>query len=48
MAAIEQVQAARQRYGRGRYSLWTGDVGVAVYLRDCRRAESRFPTLDVF
>ena len=48
MAAIEQVHAARERYGRGRYSLWTGDAGVAVYLRDCLRAESRFPTLDVF
>jgi len=48
MAAIEQVRRARERHGRGRYSLWTGDAGVAVYLRDCLRAESRFPTLDVF
>ncbi len=48
MAAIEQYRTARRRYGRGRYSLWTGDLGVAVYLHDCVRAESRFPTLDVF
>ena len=25
-----------------------GDLGVAVYLRDCLRAEARFPTVDVF
>lgn len=48
MTAIEQCRHARRRYGQGRYSLWTGDAGVAVYLHDCRRAESRFPTLDVF
>ena len=48
MTAIEQCRDARRKYGRGRYSLWTGDAGVAVYLHDCLRAESRFPTLDVF
>jgi hypothetical protein len=48
MTALEQCRAARREYGQGRHSLWTGDVGVAVYLRDCLRAESRFPTLDVF
>jgi hypothetical protein len=48
MTAIEQYRSARRQYGRGRYSLWTGDPGLAVYLRDCLRAEARFPTLDVF
>jgi Lanthionine synthetase C-like protein len=48
MAAIDQVEDARRRYRRGRYSLWTGDAGVAVYLRDCLRAASLFPTIDVF
>ena len=48
MTAIEQCRAARKEYGRGRYSLWTGDAGVAVYLHDCLRAQARFPTLDVF
>jgi hypothetical protein len=33
--AIDQVDAARERLGRGRYTLWTGDVGVALYLRAC-------------
>jgi hypothetical protein len=27
--------AARDGYGQGRYSLWTGDVGLAIYLWDC-------------
>ena len=48
MTAIEQCRAARRTFGRGRYSLWTGDPGVAVYLHDCLRAEARFPTIDVF
>jgi hypothetical protein len=48
MTAIAQVRAARAEYGRGRYTLWTGDIGLAVYLWDCIRAEPAFPTLDVF
>ncbi len=35
MHAIEQVERAREQYGRGRYSLWTGDLGTALYLADC-------------
>jgi hypothetical protein len=48
MTAIAQYREARERYGRGRYSLWTGDIGLAVYLRDCLAVEPRFPTIDVF
>ena len=48
MTAIEQCRAARTSYGRGRYSLWTGDPGLACYLHDCLTAEPRFPTVDVF
>lgn len=48
MAAIGQVRAARKQYGRGRYSLWTGDPGLAVYLWDCITGEARFPTIDAF
>jgi hypothetical protein len=28
--AAGQVTAARRSYGRGRYSLWTGDLGTAL------------------
>lgn len=48
MTAIAQCRDARRRYRRGRYTLWTGDLGLAVYLRDCLAAEPRFPTMDVF
>jgi hypothetical protein len=48
MTAIAQCREAREQLGRGRYSLWTGDVGLAVYLWDCLRAMPRFPTVDIF
>jgi hypothetical protein len=48
MTAIAQCREARDQFGRGRYSLWTGDVGLAVYLWDCLTAAPRFPTVDVF
>jgi hypothetical protein len=44
--AVEQVRAARRTHGRGRYTLWTGDVGVALYLAACIEGDARFPTLD--
>jgi hypothetical protein len=47
MTAIAQAREKRAEVGRGRYSLWTGDVGLACYLRDCIDAEPRFPTVDV-
>lgn len=35
MHAREQVERARAAYGRGRHTLWTGDIGTALYLADC-------------
>ena len=43
-----QCREAREQLGRGRYSLWTGDTGLAVYLRDCLVASPRLLTVDVF
>lgn len=48
MHAIVQSEAEAQQYGQRRYSLWTGDLGVAIYLCDCLRGGADFPTLDVF
>ena len=48
MHAIEQVRAARARVGRGRYTLWTGDVGVALYLSACIDGAPAVPTIDGF
>ncbi|HEY3051681.1 MAG TPA: LanC-like protein [Gaiellaceae bacterium] len=35
-----------ERRGQGRYSLWTGDVGVALYAADCIDGTSRYPVLE--
>jgi hypothetical protein len=48
MHAIGQMQADERAHGQLRYSLWTGDPGLAIYLWDCLRAEAAFPTLDLF
>jgi lantibiotic modifying enzyme len=48
MHAIEQVERGRTELGRGRYTLWTGDIGVALYLRACLDGRSGFPTIDSF
>ena len=46
MTAIAQARAARREHGQGRYSLWTGDLGLACYLWDCLGGAARFPTVD--
>jgi len=43
MHALEQVERAEQP----RHSLWTGDIGVAVYLRACLDGWDGMPVLDV-
>jgi hypothetical protein len=43
MHATLQVEQARTEYGRGRYSLWTGDAGAALYLADCIDGDGRPP-----
>ena len=48
MHGIGQVNESAAQYGQLRHSLWTGDIGFAIYLWDCLRGQSAFPTLDVF
>lgn len=48
MHGIAQTEADALAHGQLRYSLWTGDLGFAIYLWDCLRGEAAFPTLDVF
>jgi len=31
-----------------RYSLWTGDVRVALFAADCLDARTRYPVLDTY
>jgi Lanthionine synthetase C-like protein len=40
--ALGQVE----RRGQGRYSLWTGDVGVALFAADCLEERTHYPVLD--
>ncbi len=46
--ALEQTLAARAERGRGRYSLWTGDPGVALFAADCVDGRARFPILETW
>ncbi len=46
MHAVAQVDAERRTVGRGRYSLWTGDPGTALYLALCLTGDSVLPSFD--
>ncbi len=45
MDALDDVDRRRAARGRGRYALFTGDLGVALLLRGCLRADPTFPFL---
>jgi hypothetical protein len=36
-----------QQHGQGRYTLWTGDAGLAVYLWHCLQGQADLPGLDL-
>jgi lantibiotic modifying enzyme len=48
MHAIGQADGWLEKYGQRKYSLWTGDLGLAIYLWDCIGGKPKFPTVDVF
>jgi len=43
MHALGQVERRRAQRGRGRYSLWTGDIGAALFAADCITANAEMP-----
>jgi Lanthionine synthetase C-like protein len=43
MHALEQAEG-----GQGRYTLFTGDIGAALFARSCLTGDARFPTMDVW
>lgn len=45
--AIGQVDEERKAVGHGRYSLWTGDPGTALYLALCLTGETALPGFDL-
>jgi len=49
MHAIVQCQRDRTFYKQGRYSLWTGDAGLAIYLHHCLYPkQAALPGLELF
>jgi hypothetical protein len=46
--AVEQNRRLREQRGRGRYSLWTGDLGVALFAADCLEGRTAYPVLETF
>jgi hypothetical protein len=46
MHALDQVERLRRANGSGRYSLWTGDLGVALYAAACVDCDSAYPVFD--
>jgi hypothetical protein len=45
MHAAVQVERTRSEHGRGRQTLWTGDLGTALYLADCVEGRGKPPLL---
>lgn len=43
--ALRQTERLRAERGRGRYSLWTGDPGVALFAAACLTTTHRYPLL---
>jgi Lanthionine synthetase C-like protein len=43
MHAVAQVDRTRAELGRGRYTLWSGDPGTALYLADCLDGHGDLP-----
>jgi hypothetical protein len=44
--ALDQAKRLRATRGRGRYSLWTGDVGAALLAADCLDRQTAMPTIE--
>ena len=47
MFAIDQYQQEKQEFGQERFSLWTGDLGLAIFLRDVLFHKASMPGLDI-
>jgi len=46
MHALGQVERFRAAAGRGRYTLYSGDMGAALFAAACLRGDPAFPGLD--
>jgi hypothetical protein len=43
---LSQVERCHDIRGRGRYSLWTGDLGAALFAAACLEARAEVPIVD--
>lgn len=43
MHSIAQIERSRKEHGQGRYTLWSGDLGTAMYLADCIEGSGTIP-----
>jgi hypothetical protein len=48
MHGIDQYRRLKARHRQGWFTLWTGDLGFAVYLSQCISKKAGFPTMDFF
>ncbi len=48
MHAIDQHKQEAQEAGQLRYSLWTGDLGLALFLHDTLKGSASMPGIDFF
>jgi lantibiotic modifying enzyme len=48
MHAIGQAERGLAEHGQRKFSVWTGDLGLALYLWDCVRGVGEIPMMDVF
>ena len=46
MHALQQADEARAEYGRARASLFTGDIGTALFVMDCVDEGADVPAID--
>jgi hypothetical protein len=46
MHAAAQVEQARDRHGMGRQTLWTGDLGTALFLGACLDGDAELPAIE--
>ena len=46
--AAAQVATTRREYGHGRHTLWTGDLGTALFLQQCITGDSELPALEAW
>jgi len=48
MHALAQLDRLRELHGRGRFSLWTGDIGTAIYAWQCIDGDPAMPALSAW